>query len=333
MGKLNYKEISEIVKCIESSSKVLVPPLPGCDAGVYKVDNDYYGVISTDPCTAVPQDWFGWLLINYASSDVALFGAQPKLATINLLGPEGTDYKVYKRIMSQACKAAKELKIDIISGHTGNYPVISQLVGICTVEGFVKKDKLITPMASKPGDLILLVKPLGLEALTNFAMTNYEKSKALFGFKNAKNLRSMIRHQSCVNEALLLAECKDVHAMHDIAEGGLILALNEMANLSHNGFEVAYDKFPIKEEMRRFQESFNLNMTELLSISSSGCLIASISPDKKEEIVRILTKKGIINRIIGKFTKEKERFLILRNKKVRFPTNAKDPYTKIFYSR
>jgi hydrogenase maturation factor len=73
-------------------------------------------------------------------------------------------------------------------------------------------------------------------------------------------------------------------------------------------------------------------MTEVLSISSSGCLIVSISPDKKEEIIKILTKNGIINRIIGEFTQKKERYLILRNKKVKFPKNAKDPYTKIFYS-
>ncbi|WP_455276727.1 AIR synthase-related protein [[Eubacterium] cellulosolvens] len=332
MGKLNYKEISEIVKCIKPSSKVLIPPLPGCDAGVYEVDSNYYGVISTDPCAGVPQEWFGWFLVNYASSDVALFGAQPKLAAINLLGPEGIDYKIYKRIMSQACKATKELKMDIISGHTGNYPAISQLVGICTVEGFVKKDKLITPMASKPGDLMLLVKPLGLETLTNFAIINHKKSNTIFGFKNARNLRSMVRHQSCVNEALLLAECQGVNAMHDIAEGGLIVALNEMANLSHNGFEVIYDELIMKEEIKGFRDSFNLNLTELLSISSSGCLIVSISPDKKEEIVKTLTKKGIINRIIGKFNQEKKRLLVLGNRKFEFPTSAKDPYTKIFYS-
>ncbi len=332
MGKFDSERLSKIIEDIKHSNKVIVPPTPGCDSGVFKVDNNRYMVVSTDPCTAVPQEWFGWLMIQYPSSDVAIFGAKPTIATINLLGPIGTNYKVYKRIVRQARMAARELKMDIISGHTGNYSSISQVIGICTVAGFVKKERLIKPMNSKPEDFILIVKPLGLEILTNLALINYEKSKILFGLKKAQSLRSMIRCQSCVDEALLLAKCRGLHAMHDIAEGGLISALNEMADMSNLGFEIFYENLPMMEEMKNLQEYSRLSMIETLSASSTGCLIASISPDNKDEIIEVLNEKGVTNKIAGKFYRKKGRFINLKNRKVKFPQRAKDPYIKIVCS-
>ena len=332
MGKFDSKKLSEIIKYLKHSNDVIIPPTPGCDAGVYKVDNNRYMVISSDPCTNVPREWFGWLMIHYPSSDVATFGTKPTMAAINLLGPTGTNYKVYERIMHQASKAARELKIDIIAGHTGNYSSLSEVIGICTVAGFVNKERLVKPTNSKPGDLILIVKPLGLETLTNFSLVNYKKSRILFGSKKAQSLRAMVHCQTCVDEALLLAKYERLHAMHDITEGGLITALNEMADLSNLGFEIFYENLPMMEEMRNLQEYFRLSMIETLSASSTGCLIASISPDNKDEIIEVLNKKGFTNKITGKFSQKKGRFINLKNRKVKFPQKAKDPYIKIIYS-
>jgi hydrogenase expression/formation protein HypE len=332
MGKFDSKKLSEIIKYLKHSNDVIVPPTPGCDAGVYKVDNSRYMVISSDPCTGVPREWFGWLMIHYPSSDVATFGTKPTMAAINLLGPIGTNYKVYERIMHQVSKAAKELKIDIIAGHTGNYSSLSQVIGICTVAGFVKKERLVKPTNSKPGDLILIVKPLGLETLTNFTLANYEKSRILFGSKKAQSLRAMVHRQTCVDEALLLAKYEGLHSMHDIAEGGLITALNEMADLSYLGFDIFYESLPMMEGMKKLQEYFGLGGVETLSASSTGCLIASISPDNKEEIIEALDKKELTNEIIGKFSKKKDRSINMKNRKIRFPQKAKDPYFKIIYS-
>ena len=332
MGKFSSDKLSEIISCITSSSRVIVPPTPGCDAGVYKIADEWYMVVSTDPCTGVPQDWFGWLLIQYPSSDVALFGARPILASIDLVGPIGTSYRKYKKIMNQACLAAQELQMDIITGHTGNYPSVSQIIGVCTVTGFTQNTQLITPANSKPEDFILIVKPLGLETVTNFSFTNYGKSKTLFGAKTTQHLRSLIKYQTCVKEALLLAECEGVHALHDTTEGGLVAALNEMAETSRLGFEIFYDDIPIQDEMQQLQEHFNLTTVEVLSTSSTGGLIAAIAPSNKDEITALLTKKGLTHRIIGRFSKKMGRYLSIEKRKQRFPITAKDPYTKIFYT-
>jgi len=84
MGKLPNKELKALLSCIKKDSRVVIPPMVGYDSGVHLLDGKYV-VIATDPCTGVPEEWFGWLLINYAASDVALSGAKPEFCTINLL--------------------------------------------------------------------------------------------------------------------------------------------------------------------------------------------------------------------------------------------------------
>jgi len=78
MGKLPANELKDMLRCIRKTSKVIVPPMPGFDSGVHKISNDVYMVVTTDPCLGVPREWFGWFLIHYAASDLAVFGAKPE---------------------------------------------------------------------------------------------------------------------------------------------------------------------------------------------------------------------------------------------------------------
>ena len=63
-------------------------------------------------------------------------------------------------------------------------------------------------------------------------------AQKLFGAEKQQELASQVRLQSCVKEALALAEVEGVHAMHDATEGGFVSALNELAGgikSWHNG--------------------------------------------------------------------------------------------------
>ena len=184
-----------MLDCIKKDFRVIVPPMIGYDAGVHLLHGKYVAV-ATDPCSGVPEEWFGWLLINYAASDVALFGAKPEFCTITLLGPKGTDPEVFQRIMKQTCSAADELGVAIVRGHTGMYDSLKDLLGVCTVYGIVEPKNLITPGNAKAGDLILCTKPLGLETITNFSLTHKEKAEKLFGAKRQQELSSQVTLQS-----------------------------------------------------------------------------------------------------------------------------------------
>jgi hydrogenase maturation factor len=329
MGKLSTANMETILRCIKSTQKVIVPPTVGFDSGVHQITDETYMVITTDPCLGVPLEWFGWFMIQYAASDVAVFGAKPEYAAINLLGPPKTDMNVFKKIMQQTCQTANELDINIITGHTGTYHELTTIMGTCTAYGFVQKNKLITPAGAKPYDYIICVKPIGLETLVNFALTDRLQAKKLFGNKEAAALAAQVKMQTCVREALLLAEIRGVSAMHDATEGGFLMALNEMADASNLGFRIDFSKLPITRELQLMRRRFHLSRRQVMSASSTGTLLAAVSPGAKDEAIKSLSGLGIIVEPTGVFTKEKERVITYNGKKCKFPLKPADPYVKI----
>jgi hydrogenase expression/formation protein HypE len=329
MGKLSTDALKDVLKCIKKSSKVIVPPMPGFDSGVHEIDEDMYMVVTTDPCLGAPREWFGWFLIHYAASDVAVFGAKPEYAAINLLGPPKTSTTVFKRIMRQACKTADKLGISIITGHTGTYDELSTIVGTCTTYGFVQKTRLITPAGARPRDRLICVKPIGLETLVNFALTRKQQAEKLFGPKKATYLASQIRMQTCVEEALLLAETGGVHAMHDATEGGFVAALNEIADASNLGFTIDFSQLPITKELKTLAKHLRLSRKQIMSTSSTGTLLAAVSPEKENEIIKVLSERKITAKNIGYFTRNKKRLIKYNEEQNTFPEQPNDPYAKI----
>jgi len=329
MGKLPFKDLKDLLGCIKKNSRVVVPPMPGFDSGVHEIGNNIYVVISTDPCIGVPQEWFGWLLVHYAASDVALFGAQPQFCTVNLLGPPGTGPAAFKKVMKQACDAADELGMVIITGHTGTYEGLSTLLATCTAYGIIRKDELITPAGAKPGDYLLCTKPIGLETLVNFVLTHRTLAKELFGPRQALSLAKQIKMQTCVEEALLLAKIGGVSAMHDATEGGLVAALNEMAEASNVGFSIDFAKLLILPELQILARYFNLTWEQIMAMSSTGTLLAAISPHSRDRVIEALLRRNLAAKIIGAFSESKECLIKYDEKEVKFPREADDPYAQI----
>jgi hydrogenase expression/formation protein HypE len=328
MGKLAKEDLQKLLSCIRKDPRVLVPPLPGYDAGVHFM-GDKCLVVATDPCIDVPKEWFGWLLIHYASSDVAVFGAKPEYCTINLLGPALTKPEVFQNVMEQVCSAAEKLGMVVVTGHTGVYEGVSQLVGVCTAYGTVSKDKLIMPSNAKAGDLILCTKSVGLELLVNFSFVQKALAQRLFGVQRAEELERLVELQSCVNEALQLAELGGVNSMHDATEGGLVAALNEVADASEVGFRVEIEKMPISQEAWLLRDHFKLGLNEVLSMSSTGIILAAVDPQAKGKVEEALRRKGCSASFLGTFTKSKERVLEKGDGDVVFPQVADDPYSRI----
>jgi hydrogenase expression/formation protein HypE len=328
MGKLAKEDLEKLLSCIRKDPRVLVPPLPGYDAGVHFV-GDKCMVVSTDPCVDVPLEWFGWLLVHYAASDVAVFGAKPEYCTINLLGPASTEPVVFQSVMEQVCGAAEKLGMVVVTGHTGFYEGVSKLIGVCTAYGAVAKDKLIMPSNAEAGDLILCTKSVGLELLVNFSFMHKALAQRLFGAQRAEELARLVESQSCVKEALQLADAGGVNAMHDATEGGVVAALNEVADASEVGFRVEMEKLPISQEAWTLREYFKLTLDEVLSMSSTGTMLAAVNPQAKEKVEEALRKAGVSGCFVGEFTKSKKRVISKGGVDADFPQVAVDPYSKI----
>jgi len=328
MGKLSNKRLKVLIDCIRKDSRVVVPPMVGYDSGVHVVDGKYL-VVASDPCVGVPMKWFGYLLVNYAASDVALSGTKPQFCTINLLAPESTEPEVFEKIMKQVCQAANELDIAIVRGHTGTYPSLCDIVGVATVYGTCELERLITPAGAKPGDLIVCTKSLGLETIINFALAKKELACELFGVEQQKKLSGQIKMQSCVNEALQLAETGVVHAMHDATEGGFVAALNELAEASSVGFRVNWEKIHISKETVALQRHFNLSDQQVLAMSSTGTVLAAVDVKGREKVEIVLAQNGLEPYFLGEFTEDRSRILVKRGREESFPAVPNDPYDLI----
>jgi hydrogenase expression/formation protein HypE len=328
MGKIRDEALNKILSCIKRDPRVVVPPMPGYDAGVHLL-GDRYMAVATDPCIGVPDEWFGWLLINYAASDVALFGCKPEFCTITLLGPPTMKPQKFQNVMKQVCDAADELDMAIVRGHTGTYEGVTDLLGVCTAYGTAEKNRLITPSGTRAGDLILCTKSVGLETLINLSLTKKKLAQQLFGSAATNKFTSMVKAESCVREALKLSEIGGVHAMHDATEGGFLAALNEMAEASHVGFTVCWEDLPVSEEVRALQDYFQLSNEQLLSMSSTGTLLTAVDPDCEGKVIKALNEIGVSANYVGEFKENKERILARNGQVSPFPRIADDPYTLI----
>jgi hydrogenase maturation factor len=235
--------------------------------------------------------------------------------------------------MKRTCNAAKELETAIVTGHTGTYKGLSTLVGVCTAYGTVDKDKLITPGGAKPEDLIFCVKPVGLEVAVNYALSHEKRAENLFGVRQARKLTKLVQSQSCVKEALLLAEIEGVHALHDATEGGLTAALNEMAEASHVGFRVEFERTPIPREVHKLQERFKLSDEQMLSMSSTGTIVVAVDPAAKDKVEKTLRQHGIEASGLGCFSQSKQRTLLKNGRKMAFPNKFEDPYDRILFGK
>lgn len=332
MGKLSGEELKRLLSCIRKDPRVIIPPMPGFDSGVHLI-GDQYVVVATDPCIGVPREWFGWLLVNYAASDVALAGATPEFCTINLLAPLSMKPSGFQTIMKQVCHAANELNMAIVRGHTGTYDGVSKTLGVCTAYGIVAKEKLITPGGAKAGDLVMCTKAVGFETLVNFSLTHKALATRLFGTQETEQLMKLVKMESCVNEALALAEIEGVHSLHDATEGGLINALNEVAEASNLGFRIEFEKLPITPEMNTLQKRFGLSLEQVLSTSSTGMIVAAVEKQSQTIVEETLQKHGIPASFIGTFTKSKDRVLEWSSGYTSFPRVANDPYGRILSSK
>lgn len=135
--------------------------------------------------------------------------------------------------------------------------------------------------------------------------------------------------QSCVREAHTLAKSGAVSAMHDLTEGGLVAALGELANASNVGFTLDYGNLHLLPELKMLADHFDLSRKQLLSMSSTGTLLAAISPAHVRKVLRMLTSNGVNPRVVGTFTKATKRIIRYGDRETSFPDNFDDPYAEI----
>jgi hydrogenase maturation factor len=117
--------------------------------------------------------------------------------------------------------------------------------------------------------------------------------------------------------------------MHDATEGGVVAALNEIAEASDVGFIVHAENLPIPRQVRTLQRYLRLSEEQVLSMSSTGTVLVAVSPDAKSKVERTLKRNRIEAHPIAVLTNNSDRIIESNRREQAFPLKADDPYARI----
>ncbi len=216
---------------------VLVGSSTADDAAVYKLNDEMALVLTTDfftPIVDEPYD-FGAVAAANALSDVYAMGGRP-LTALNLVGfPDADlDASVLGDILRGGAAKAREAGIDLVGGHT--IKTDEPIYGLA-VTGLVHPDKVVTNAGGKPGDALILTKPLGVGIITT-ASKNDQDGKGAIG----KAIELMATLNRAAGEAMTHV---GVHAATDITGFGLLGHLRNLAHASGCSATVWFDELPV----------------------------------------------------------------------------------------
>jgi hydrogenase expression/formation protein HypE len=259
-------------------------------------------VLSSDPITGAGAA-AGWYGVHVACNDVAAMGARPIGVLPTLLFPERADEADVRRVVEDVHRAALELGIEVLGGHTEVTPGLAAPIVAITAVGRARRDRLVSSAGARPGDALVLTKAAALEGTAILATDLEDGLRGRLDAETIARAQALSERLSVVPEGVLAAEL-GATALHDPTEGGVLGALWELAEASGTGYVVDAESVPILEETRQVCAAFEADPLRL--ISSGALLIAC--PDA-ERMIAGLRERGIPAALIGRVT-ERERVLL-----------------------
>ena len=295
LGKLPPELLRKYVLSMTGakSEMVLLPPAFGVDFGVVKLSSGYL-IVSSDPVTGV-REQVGWYAVNVAANDVATSGNSPQFIQSILLFPANASEKLVREVSTQVHRAASELGIAVLGGHTELTPQLEHAIAVVTA--FSIGDSFITAAQAKDGDTIMLTKAAGLEG-TSILATDWRGLGLRLPASSVARAKALGRSLSVVKEARAAFIAGGVHAMHDCTEGGVLGAVYEMASASRLGFEIYEGRIPVATETRTICDALEIDPLKLIS---SGALLLAVERGKEKKVRQALVRLGIPVSEIGRF--------------------------------
>jgi selenide,water dikinase len=289
------------------------------DAAVYKLNDGQAIVATTDFFTPIVDDPFdfGRIAATNAISDVYAMGARPLFALAVVGMPlEKLPVEVIQRIVAGGESVCAEVGIPVAGGHS--IDVLEPIYGL-VVLGVVHPDKVKRNDRARPGDALVLGKPLGVGILSA-ALKKGELAPAGYA--------EMIRWTTKLNTpGARLSELEDVHALTDVTGFGLAGHLLEICRGSRVGATIRFDDIPLIPDARAWAKQgvwtgasgrnwagygkdvqLPAGLAEwqqklLTDPQTSGGLLVACAPDAVEKVIGEFRRDGFAEaRQIGEMT-------------------------------
>lgn len=284
------------------------------DAGVVKLRDDLGLIHTTDFFPPMVDDpfAFGRIAAVNALSDVYAMGGVP-LAGMNLVSfpLDAYDEEVLKEILRGGLGALEEAGAVLAGGHTIEGQEL--LYGLA-VTGTVHPEKIWRNGGARPGDLLVLTKPLGTGLVTTAAKGNEASGAAL---------STAVRWMSTLNRSAAEALASlEPHAVTDVTGFGLAGHVAEMANASGLEIVVSLADLPAmpgalvaaasgfvpagagknRESLRSVlalaPEADPLRVDLALDPQTSGGLLAALTPEAAMTLCRRVSSAVIVGKAV-----------------------------------
>jgi selenium donor protein len=314
---------------VPSDERILVGSETADDAAVFRIDDHTAVVQTVDFFTPILDDPFEFGAVAAANSlsDVYAMGARPLFA-LNVVGfpSNRLPIEVLEEILRGAQSKADEAGISIIGGHTVDDT--EPKFGLA-VTGVVAPDAVLTNRGAKPGDALVLTKPIGTGVLSTAmkqGMLEPDQAKRLF--------ETMASLNRAAAEAMHEV---GVHACTDVTGFGLLGHLLEMTTASGVSAEIVADDVPLlpgvvelatsgvvpggtKDNMDhtspRVGYGDRISATRRLILNdaqTSGGLLISVSGGKSDVLLGELAARGVAGAaVVGHVSDARDRDIEVR---------------------
>lgn len=273
---------------------------------------DFFTPVVDDPFD------FGRIAAANALSDVYAMGGTPKTA-MNIVGfPLGRlDLAVLRQVLEGGLAILREAGVVLVGGHSIDD---KELKYGLSVTGFVHPDRVLTKKALRPGDRLILTKPLGLGIVTTAMKAGLAPPDAA-----ARAVRLMVSLNR--GAAAAMADFP-IHACTDVTGFGLLGHLAEMVSGSGLAVRVYADRVPVIPEALDFagmglipagahrNRDFREDMVEiapavgrllpyiLFDPQTSGGLLISVAAEAADALAAALRTAGqddtaVIGEVLG----------------------------------
>jgi selenide, water dikinase len=229
-------EVLKFLPANVNNANVLVGLDSPDDAGVYKISDDVAIVQTVDFFTPIVDDpyWFGAIAAANALSDVFAMGGKPVTA-LNLVGFPITklDKQVLAEILRGGMDKVREAGAVILGGHSIDDP--EPKYGLA-VTGVVHPDRIGAKAGARPGDKIIVTKPIGIGVITTAIKR---------GACTPEDAAEAIRVMATLNNIVDVLEPYSVRGLTDITGFGLLGHASEVARESQAGMRIYAGRVPV----------------------------------------------------------------------------------------
>lgn len=333
-GKIPNNLLKKLLAGLGADDPTLrVPPGVGEDAAVVAypssegTDAEELLVLKSDPITFLAEAAARYL-VEVNANDIATTGAVPRWMLVTALFPPESTFEDVRSTVDDLRAACSQTGISLCGGHMEITDAVTRPVLSGMLVGTVTADRLLDKRNIRQGDAVLLTKHVGVEGTAVLAQEM--RRELLDGGVSVKDIslgESFVSLIGIGMEARAATEVDGVRALHDVTEGGVATALEELSEAGGHGVDVDMDKIPIHPLTRRICSTLGVDP---LGLIGSGSLLIVCAPVAEKSISDSIRATGSAVTRIG-WVGEPEAYVKATRggRPTRWPTFAVDEAARI----